>query len=202
MKKNMMGGIIVRYFPDCYQYEENELNEILSAALSTRECKAAIARVQEAAGMEERNKGSGYADDEKENGGYADDTEMQSGEYARLRNGTSVGGGMGIKTVKYASTRFGIVKRSKGQSAIDHASYISRSVIVSEYDGQTYRPKYHEDLVHCEVNLPENAPEEWKNRAALWNSVDGKGRSRNWKQTAGNWQKNPGNRPSSLPSWT
>ena len=74
--------------------------------------------------------------------------------------------------VKYASTRFGIVKRSKGQSAIDHASYISRSVIVSEYDGQTYRPKYHEDLVHCEINLPENAPEEWKDRAALWNSVE------------------------------
>lgn len=76
------------------------------------------------------------------------------------------------KTVKYASTRFGIVKRSKGQSAIDHASYISRSVIVSEYDGQTYRPKYHEDLVHCEISLPENAPEEWKDRAALWNSVE------------------------------
>lgn len=79
---------------------------------------------------------------------------------------------MEAKAVKYASTRFGIVKRSKGQSAIDHASYISRSVIVSEYDGQTYRPKYHEDLVHCEVNLPDNAPEEWKDRAALWNSVE------------------------------
>lgn len=78
---------------------------------------------------------------------------------------------MGIKTVKYASTRFGIVKRSKGQSAIDYASYISRSVIVSEYD-ETYRPRYHEDLVHCEVSLPENAPEEWKDRAALWNSVE------------------------------
>lgn len=76
------------------------------------------------------------------------------------------------KAVKYASTRFGIVKWSKGQSAIDHASYISRSVIVSEYDGQTYRPKYHEDLVHCEINLPENAPEERKDRATLWNSVD------------------------------
>ena len=50
---------------------------------------------------------------------------------------------MEAKAVKYASTRFGIVKRSKGQSAIDHVSYISRSVIVSEYDGQTYRPKYH-----------------------------------------------------------
>ncbi len=76
------------------------------------------------------------------------------------------------KAVKYASTRFGIVKRSKGQSAIDHASYISRSVIVSEYGGQTYHPKYHEDLVHCEINLPENVPEEWKDWAALWNSVE------------------------------
>lgn len=73
---------------------------------------------------------------------------------------------------KYASTRFGIVKRSKGQSAVDAASYISRSVLVSEYDGKTYRPKYHEDLGHCEINLPEYAPEEWLDRAVLWNSVE------------------------------
>ena len=73
---------------------------------------------------------------------------------------------------KYASTRFGIVKRSKGQSAVDAASYISRSVLVSEYDGKTYRPKYHKDLVHCEINLPEYAPEEWLDRAVLWNSVE------------------------------
>ena len=72
---------------------------------------------------------------------------------------------------KYASTRFSIVKRSKGQSAVDAASYISRSVLVSEYDGKTYRPKYHEDLAHCEINLPEYAPEEWLDRAVLWNSV-------------------------------
>ena len=73
---------------------------------------------------------------------------------------------------KYASTRFSIVKRSKGQSAVDAASYISRSVLVSEYDGKTYRPKYHEDLVHCEINHPEYAPEEWLDRAVLWNSVE------------------------------
>lgn len=73
---------------------------------------------------------------------------------------------------KYVSTRFGIVKRSKGQSAVDAASYISRSVLVSEYDGKTYRPKYHEDLVQCEINLPEYAPEEWLDRAVLWNSVE------------------------------
>ena len=38
---------------------------------------------------------------------------------------------------KQASTRFSIVKRSKGQSAVEKASYISRSVLVSEYDRQT-----------------------------------------------------------------
>ena len=41
-----------------------------------------------------------------------------------------------------------------------------------EYDGQTYYPKYSEDLVHCEVLLPENAPEEYKDPYVLWNSVE------------------------------
>lgn len=83
--KYMMGGIIVKYFPDCYQYEESELNEILSAALSTRECRAAIARVQAAAGesMAERYGGSGYADDGK----------AESGGYANPKDKTSIGGG-------------------------------------------------------------------------------------------------------------
>ena len=73
---------------------------------------------------------------------------------------------------KQASTRFSIVKRSKGQSAVEKASYISRSILVSEYDGQTYRPKYHEDLVHSEITLPLNAPKEYADRATLWNSVE------------------------------
>jgi len=73
---------------------------------------------------------------------------------------------------KQASTRFSIVKRSKGQSAVEKASYISRSVLVSEYDGQTYRPKYHEDLVHSEITLPPNAPKEYADRATLWNAVE------------------------------
>ena len=73
---------------------------------------------------------------------------------------------------KQASTRFSIVERSKGQSAIEKASYISRSILVSEFDGQTYRPKYHEDLVHSEITLPPNAPKEYADRAALWNAVE------------------------------
>ena len=47
------------------------------------------------------------------------------------------------------------------QLAVEKASYISRSILVSEYDGQTYRPKYHEDLVHSEITLPSNAPKEY-----------------------------------------
>ena len=74
--------------------------------------------------------------------------------------------------VKQASTRFSIVKRSKGQSAVEKASYISRSILVSEFDGQTYRPKYHEDLVHSEITLPPNAPREYTDRATLWNAVE------------------------------
>ncbi len=37
--KYIMGGIIVKYFPDCYRYDEGELNRILSVALQTRECQ-------------------------------------------------------------------------------------------------------------------------------------------------------------------
>jgi len=47
---------------------------------------------------------------------------------------------------KAVSTRFSIVKRSKGQSAVEKSSYISRCPLTSEYTGETYYPKYHEDL--------------------------------------------------------
>ena len=43
---------------------------------------------------------------------------------------------------------------------------------MSEYDGQVYRPKYHEDLVHSEISLPPNAPKEYADRATLWNAVE------------------------------
>ena len=36
--KYIMGGIVVKYFSDCYRYDEDELNRILSVALQTREC--------------------------------------------------------------------------------------------------------------------------------------------------------------------
>ena len=34
-----MGGIVAKYFPKCYAFDEQELKRILSAALAARECK-------------------------------------------------------------------------------------------------------------------------------------------------------------------
>ncbi len=50
--KYMMGGIIVKYFPRCYRFEESELDRILSAALATRECRQAIDEIERTAGMQ------------------------------------------------------------------------------------------------------------------------------------------------------
>ena len=44
--KYIMGGIIVKYFPDCYHYDEGELNRILSVALQTRECQQIISKIK------------------------------------------------------------------------------------------------------------------------------------------------------------
>ena len=77
---------------------------------------------------------------------------------------------------KNLSTRMKICGRgakcSGGHSAVEQSGYICREKMYSEYDGQTYYPKYAEDLVHNEVLLPENAPEEYKDPAKLWNSVE------------------------------
>lgn len=48
--KYMMGGIIVKYFPQCYRFEESELNRILSVALATQECRRVIGEIEQAAG--------------------------------------------------------------------------------------------------------------------------------------------------------
>ena len=78
--------------------------------------------------------------------------------------------------VKNISTRAKICGRSAkctgGHSAVEQSGYISREKMYSEFDGQTYYPKYSEDLVHCEVLLPENAPKEYKDPSVLWNSVE------------------------------
>ena len=78
--------------------------------------------------------------------------------------------------VKNLSTRAQICGRGAGchggHSAVEQSSYISRTTMYSEYDGNTHYPKYSEDLVYTEVMLCENAPSEYSNPAVLWNSVE------------------------------
>ncbi|MDO4978259.1 MAG: MobA/MobL family protein [Eubacteriales bacterium] len=85
--------------------------------------------------------------------------------------------------VKNISTRAQICGRSAschgGHSAVEQSSYISREKMYCEYDGQTYYPKYVEDLVHTEVMLPANAPAEYLDPKILWNSVENAEKSSN-----------------------
>ena len=78
--------------------------------------------------------------------------------------------------VKQISTRAQICGRSAnchgGHSAASASSYISREKMYCDYDGQTYYPKYSEDLVHTEVLLPANAPSEYSDPSVLWNAVE------------------------------
>ena len=95
------------------------------------------------------------------------------GGFVCLRNDRKDGDNM---TVKNLSTRMQICGRGTschgGHSAIEQSSYIGSTTLYSEYDGQTYYPKYSEDLVHSEVMLPKNAPLEYKDPYVLWNSVE------------------------------
>lgn len=78
---------------------------------------------------------------------------------------------------KRMSTHFDIVRRAdsrknKPKSAVEAASYISRSVLEIERTGEKTYPKYHEDLVHSEILLPKQAPREYADRQTLWNAVE------------------------------
>ena len=73
---------------------------------------------------------------------------------------------------KGVSSRAGICGRGGGGSAVDMAAYISRTKMFSEYDGEYHIPKYKEDLVHCEVMLPDHAPRRYLDPEVLWNSVE------------------------------
>ena len=44
--KYMMGGVVHKYFPECYSFEENEMNEILKVALATPQCQRIISDIK------------------------------------------------------------------------------------------------------------------------------------------------------------
>ena len=44
--KYMMGGVVHKYFPDCYSFEESEMNEIIKVAFKTTEVQKAISNIK------------------------------------------------------------------------------------------------------------------------------------------------------------
>ena len=44
--KYLMGGIVVKYFPECYRFDEAELNKILRVAIATNECQQMIRNIK------------------------------------------------------------------------------------------------------------------------------------------------------------
>ena len=40
--KYMMGGIVHKYFPECYQFDEQELNRIIASGMKSEQCQRII----------------------------------------------------------------------------------------------------------------------------------------------------------------
>lgn len=66
-----------------------------------------------------------------------------------------------------------ICSRGSGGSAVAGSAYASGERLYCEYDHHTkFYPDKEEQVVYKEVLLPTNAPEEFKDRQTLWNSVE------------------------------
>ena len=65
-----------------------------------------------------------------------------------------------------------IISRGKGKSAVAAAAYRAGEKITNDYDGITHDYTRKGGVVHTEILLPEHAPEEYADRAILWNAVE------------------------------
>lgn len=65
-----------------------------------------------------------------------------------------------------------VISRGAGRSACAASAYLSCSAILNEYDGVRHDYTRKQGLVWREVFLPECAPQEWQDRAVLWNVVE------------------------------
>jgi len=65
-----------------------------------------------------------------------------------------------------------IITRGAGKSAVAAAAYRAGETIKNEYDGIVHDYSRKKGIAHTEIMLPEHAPAEYSNRAALWNAVE------------------------------
>lgn len=74
-----------------------------------------------------------------------------------------------MKRVIHLHLRY--IKRSSGESVVGFAAYCSGERLRSQYDGCTHY-KSRSDVVFEKIFLPMNAPEVYRDRETLWNSVE------------------------------
>jgi len=65
-----------------------------------------------------------------------------------------------------------VIGRAAGRSAVAAAAYRSASRLRDDRLGRDQDFSAKRDVVHSEVMLPENAPEQWNDRERLWNDVE------------------------------
>jgi len=65
-----------------------------------------------------------------------------------------------------------VISRGAGRSACAASAYLSCSQILNDYDGTQHDYTRKTGLVWQQVFLPEFAPQEWSDRAMLWNAVE------------------------------
>ena len=65
-----------------------------------------------------------------------------------------------------------VIGRSSGRSVVAASAYMSCSKILNDYDGVLHDFTCKRWLVWEYIFLPENAPQEWRDRSELWNAVE------------------------------
>ena len=65
-----------------------------------------------------------------------------------------------------------VISRGSGRSACAASAYLSCTQILDDYDGIQHDYTRKSGLVWQQVFLPEFAPQEWSDRAVLWNAVE------------------------------
>ena len=72
-----------------------------------------------------------------------------------------------------------IIGRGGGRSAVGAAAYRSGSRLYEEETGTAHDYTRKMEIMHSEINLPQNAPEEYADRENLWNAVHKVEKNRN-----------------------
>lgn len=65
-----------------------------------------------------------------------------------------------------------VISRSQGRSAVACAAYRSAEKLHDEKYDKVHDYTQKQDVAHTEILLPQNAPEKFKDRETLWNSVE------------------------------